>query len=153
MLQDWTYRFDGRSGIRNSNPSSIVDLTQRLSLAGTTSGGGSVPTVVDNAFSLGLIPKKQVGISFEPTTTTSSTNGELTFGGTDTSKFTGPLTTVSVPPTYLNTYHCSFVIIDRLPRHPRLTSSWGSIKPSAMELPSFYRRRPALSILVPLCSC
>ena len=53
-----------------------------------------IPTVTDNAFSQGLIPNKQLGVSFEPTTSLSITNGELIFGGIDTSKFTGELTTV-----------------------------------------------------------
>ena len=62
----------------------------------TTSAGGLVPTVTDNAFSLGLIRNKQVGISFAPATSTSDANGQLTFGGIDQSKFIGPLHTVSV---------------------------------------------------------
>ena len=57
----------------------------------TTSNGGTVPTVLDNAFSLGLLNAKEIGISLEPTTTESITNGELTFGGTDSSKFTGAI--------------------------------------------------------------
>lgn len=57
--------------------------------AGTTSGGGLIPTVTDNAFSLGLIDAHQVGISFEPSSELSATNGELTFGGVDPSKLTG----------------------------------------------------------------
>ena len=50
-----------------------------------------ITTVTDNAFTEGLIPAHEIGISFEPTTTLDNTNGELTFGGIDTSKFTGPL--------------------------------------------------------------
>jgi hypothetical protein len=61
---------------------------------GTTSDGGLVPTVTDNAFTNGLISARQVGVSFEPTTSLSVTNGELSFGGADTSKFTGSLHTV-----------------------------------------------------------
>jgi hypothetical protein len=56
-----------------------------------------VPTVTDSAFSLGLLDTKEVGISFEPTTVDSITNGELTFGGLDPSKFTGSITWVYVP--------------------------------------------------------
>ena len=62
----------------------------------TTSGGGTIPTVTDNAFSDGLIPEHLVSVSFEPTTSDSITNGELTFGGTDPSKFTGDITFVYV---------------------------------------------------------
>ena len=55
-----------------------------------------VPTVTDNAFTEGLIPAHMFGISLEPTTTLNNTNGELTLGGMDTSKFTGPLNFVYV---------------------------------------------------------
>ena len=48
--------------------------------------------VVDNAFNQGLIPADLVSISFEPATDVTSLNGELTFGGTDTSKFIAPIT-------------------------------------------------------------
>ncbi|EKM61603.1 uncharacterized protein PHACADRAFT_84864, partial [Phanerochaete carnosa HHB-10118-sp] len=56
--------------------------------------------VTDNLFSQGTIPQDLVAVSFEPTTSDSITNGELTFGGTDSSRFTGsisfaPLTTTS----------------------------------------------------------
>ncbi|KIN93244.1 hypothetical protein M404DRAFT_1009105 [Pisolithus tinctorius Marx 270] len=64
-----------------------------------------IPTVIQNLFSQGTIPEEVVGISFEPTTSTSSINGELTFGGTDSSKYTGtlnytPLTTTSPASNY-----------------------------------------------------
>lgn len=55
-----------------------------------------IPTVTDNAFTQGLIDAQEVGISFEPTTSLSDTNGEITFGGTDPSKFTGDITFVYV---------------------------------------------------------
>ncbi|KAI6015052.1 aspartic peptidase domain-containing protein [Pisolithus orientalis] len=64
-----------------------------------------IPTVTQNLFAQGTIPEEVVGISFEPTTTSSSVNGELTFGGTDSSKYTGtlnytPLTTTSPASNY-----------------------------------------------------
>ncbi|KAI0356743.1 acid protease [Trametes cingulata] len=83
--------FDGVDGILGLGPD---DLTE-----GTTSGGEVIPTVVDNAFSQGLIDAKVVGISFEPTTELSVTNGELTFGGTDSSKYTGEIAYVPVTST------------------------------------------------------
>ena len=58
---------------------------------GTTSIGGTVPTIMDNAFAEGIIPDKMLGISFDPTTSLSVTNGELTLGGVDSSKFTGQI--------------------------------------------------------------
>jgi hypothetical protein len=39
-----------------------------------------IPTVTDNAFAQGLITSDEIGISFEPTTTSSVVNGELTWG-------------------------------------------------------------------------
>ncbi|KAI8989237.1 acid protease [Trametes punicea] len=83
--------FDGVDGILGVGP---VDLT-----AGTTSGGGLVPTVLDTALSEGKIDTEVIGISFEPTTQTSVTNGELTFGGTDSSKFTGDIAYVPITST------------------------------------------------------
>ena len=80
--------FSGQDGILGIGP---VDLT-----SGTVSNTSTVPTVTDNAFSLGLIPNKQVGIAFAPATSLSDPNGELTFGGIDESKIDGPLLTVSV---------------------------------------------------------
>jgi hypothetical protein len=64
-----------------------VDLTED-----TVSGVTTVPTVTDNLFSQGLISTHEVAVSFEPTTSDSVTNGELTWGGTDSSKFTGAIT-------------------------------------------------------------
>ncbi|PSR75643.1 hypothetical protein PHLCEN_2v8934 [Hermanssonia centrifuga] len=83
--------FEGVDGILGIGP---TDLTED-----TTSGGGTVPTVTDNAFTLGLIGTKEVGISLEPTTSLSVTNGELVFGGIDTSKFTGNLLSVPITST------------------------------------------------------
>ena len=65
--------------------------------ADTTSAGGLVPTVTDNAFSLGLLDTKEVGISFAPTSSLSDANGELTFGGIDSSKYIGDITFVYAP--------------------------------------------------------
>ncbi|KAG2141894.1 aspartic proteinase [Suillus clintonianus] len=59
---------------------------------------GGVPTVTDNLHSQGTISQDVVGISFKPITSLTGTSGELTFGGTDATKYTGsiaytPLTT------------------------------------------------------------
>ncbi|EJF65511.1 family A1 protease [Dichomitus squalens] len=78
------YGFSGVDGILGLGP---TDLTN-----GTTSGGGTVPTVLDNAVTLGVVKEKTLGISFEPSTGDgTASNGELTFGGTDSTKFTGKL--------------------------------------------------------------
>ena len=60
-----------------------------------------IPTVIDNAASQGLIADRLIGISFEPTESIESTNGELTFGDVDTSKFSGELNFVFVTSTML----------------------------------------------------
>ncbi|KAH9848582.1 aspartic proteinase precursor [Lenzites betulinus] len=90
-VSEFAIGFDGVDGILGLGP---VDLTEE-----TTSSGGEIPTVIDNAFSQGIISSALVGISFEPTTEISVTNGELTFGGTDSSKFTGDIAYVPVTST------------------------------------------------------
>lgn len=52
----------------------------------------TIPTVTDNLYSQGTISETVVGVFFAPTTSESDTNGELTFGGVDTTKYTGTLT-------------------------------------------------------------
>ncbi|PCH39205.1 hypothetical protein WOLCODRAFT_167851 [Wolfiporia cocos MD-104 SS10] len=54
---------------------------------------------MDNLYSQDSISEDLVAISFEPTTTESSTNGELTFGGTDSSKYTGSINYVQITTT------------------------------------------------------
>ena len=71
--------FQGVDGILGIGP---VDLTQ-----GTVSGTSSVPTVTDNLFAQGTISNDSIGIFYQPTTQSGEQNGELTFGGIDTSKY------------------------------------------------------------------
>jgi hypothetical protein len=69
-----------QSPIRSIGP---VDLTQ-----GTIGGGTPVPTITDNLFKQGTITTESIGIFYQPSTSTGSiANGELTFGGIDSSKF------------------------------------------------------------------
>ncbi|KAJ3517875.1 hypothetical protein NLJ89_g224 [Agrocybe chaxingu] len=85
--------FSGVDGILGIGP---VDLTRgTLSPATTT----LVPTVTDNLFSQGTISANEIGISFEPTMASEALNGELTWGGTDSSKFTGSITWVPITST------------------------------------------------------
>ena len=77
---------------------------------GTTSGGEQIPTVTENAFSQGLIPQNLIGISFEPTTSPNQVNGELTFGGIDSSKFTGTLDFVCVSSRRRLTWRNMFLV-------------------------------------------
>jgi len=72
-----------------------VDLTQNT-VANTT----SVPTVTDNLFAQGTISTESIGISYEPTSSSSSSvNGELTFGGIDSSKISGDVSFVPITST------------------------------------------------------
>ena len=80
--------FDGILGI------GPTDLT-----AGTTSGGGTIPTVTDNLVSQGTISSALVGASFVPTISLNDQNGELDFGAEDSSKFTGQITFVPITHT------------------------------------------------------
>jgi cathepsin E len=50
-----------------------------------------IPTVTDNLYGQGKIEQNLVAVSFEPTTSPPVINGELTFGGTDSAKYTGDL--------------------------------------------------------------
>lgn len=78
--------FDGTDGILGIGP---VDLTQGTLSPATNS---LIPTVTDNLFNNGQINANEIGISFEPTNTVEILNGELTWGGTDSSKLTGSIT-------------------------------------------------------------
>ncbi|KAH9046277.1 aspartic peptidase A1 [Lactarius hengduanensis] len=86
--------FDGFDGILGIGP---VDLTLGTLYPDINT---SIPTVTDNLFSHGTITSNLVAVSFEPTTTTSVKNGELTFGGTDSTKFTGTLTFIPGTTTF-----------------------------------------------------
>ncbi|KLO14788.1 acid protease [Schizopora paradoxa] len=83
--------FDDVDGIIGIGP---VDLTE-----GTVSNTSSVPTVTDNLFSQGTIPSNSLGISYEPSSTSGVENGELTFGGTDNTKFENQITFTPISKT------------------------------------------------------
>jgi cathepsin E len=48
----------------------------------------TIPTVTDNLFTQGKIEQNLISISFEPTSSSPVTNGQLTFGGIDSTKYT-----------------------------------------------------------------
>ncbi|KAG1757238.1 aspartic peptidase domain-containing protein [Suillus lakei] len=77
--------FTGVDGIIGIGP---LDLTEGTL---TNEPATTIPTVTDNLYTQGTISEVVVGISFEPTTTEAVTNGELTFGGTDATKYTGAI--------------------------------------------------------------
>jgi len=86
--------FDGVDGILGLGP---TDLTLGTLSPDTTE---LIPTVTDNLFAQASITDNLVAISFQPTTSLSVQNGEVTFGGTDSTQFTGsinftPLTTTA----------------------------------------------------------
>ncbi|KAI0703856.1 family A1 protease [Cerioporus squamosus] len=85
--------FDDVDGIIGIGPADLTSGTLIPNVDAT------VPTVTDNAFSQGLIDAHEIAISFEPTTSVGNQNGELTFGGVDPSKFTGPLNFVPITST------------------------------------------------------
>ncbi|CAL1694484.1 unnamed protein product [Somion occarium] len=105
--------FNGVDGILGIGP---VDLTTGTLSPDTSS---TVPTVTDNLFSQGVITQNLVAVSFEPTTSLSSTNGELTFGGTDSSKFTG---SISFAPITRTSPASEFWGIDQTIRYGASTS-------------------------------
>ncbi|PNP85047.1 hypothetical protein FNYG_01572 [Fusarium nygamai] len=78
--------FSGVDGIIGFGP---VDLTEN-----TVSNTDTVPTFMDNLYSQGSIPSEVLGVSFKPESGSDDddNNGELTLGGIDSSKYTGPLT-------------------------------------------------------------
>lgn len=91
--------FTGVDGIIGIGP---LDLTEgTLTNEPTT----TIPTVTDNLYSEGIISEIVVGISFEPTTSQTDTNGELTFGGTDATKYTGAITYTPLTTTYPASYY------------------------------------------------
>ncbi|KAG1780199.1 aspartic peptidase domain-containing protein [Suillus placidus] len=55
--------------------------------------------------SQGTISHMVVGVAFEPTTSHTVTNGELTFGGIDATKYTGPIAYTPLTTTYPASYY------------------------------------------------
>ncbi|KAF8504170.1 aspartic peptidase domain-containing protein, partial [Gautieria morchelliformis] len=83
--------FNGLDGILGLGPD---DLTE-----GTTSNGGTVPTVTDNLAKQGKAASALVGVSIPLTTNGGGNAGSLDFGTPDTTKFNGNLKFVPVTHT------------------------------------------------------
>ncbi|KAF8267326.1 acid protease [Lactarius quietus] len=84
--------FAGVDGILGIGP---VDLTD-----GTIGGSTPVPTITDSLFKQGAISTESIGIFYQPSTSASAvSNGELTFGGIDSSKITGDVKYVPITST------------------------------------------------------
>ncbi|KAI0649711.1 aspartic peptidase domain-containing protein [Trametes meyenii] len=77
--------FDGVDGILGVGPQGLTRGS--LSLCPET----TIPTVTDNGWNAGYLDKYEIGISFQPTRSVVKQNGELTFGGTDPTKYMGDL--------------------------------------------------------------
>jgi Eukaryotic aspartyl protease len=76
-----------------------------MNIIGTVSNTTTVPTVTDNLYAQGTISTESIGISYAPTTSTGEINGELTFGGTDSTKYTGSITYVPITATSPASYY------------------------------------------------
>ncbi|KAG1769878.1 acid protease [Suillus placidus] len=98
--------FEGVDGIVGVGP---VILTE-----GTLSPSTNelIPTVMNNALSQGLITEEVLGVSFAPATSYNDTNGALTYGGIDSSLYTGEITYTPVTPTYPAGYYWGINITD-----------------------------------------
>ncbi|KAH9896007.1 aspartic proteinase from Irpex Lacteus [Cubamyces lactineus] len=94
-----TFDFQGFDGVLGLGPN---DLT----LGTLSPDSTSTPlTVVDNLFFQAAIASHMFSISFEPPVVGPTLNGELSFGGTDSTKFVGainfaPITTISPASQY-----------------------------------------------------
>lgn len=102
-------------------------------------------SVTDNLFAQGVITDNLVSVSFEPTQSLSITNGELTFGGTDSSKFIGSISFAwvifMVGPLFVSLI--SQTVLS--PRHRHPTCSGASTNQSDMvHQRIFWVQRPGL---------
>ncbi|KAG0052558.1 hypothetical protein BGZ83_002436 [Gryganskiella cystojenkinii] len=84
--------FDGISGLVGFGPDDLSPITNT---------GENIPTPVDNLYKNGQISTNSVGVYFKAITdgSTQETNGEVTFGGVDSSKYSGSITYVPVTKT------------------------------------------------------
>ncbi|KAG0708461.1 acid protease [Suillus ampliporus] len=71
-----------------------ADLTQ-----GTVSNTSEVPTVTDNLYAQGTISSDLLGVFYAPSSAANAANGEITFGVTDSAKFTGAVNSVALTTT------------------------------------------------------
>ncbi|TBU22553.1 acid protease [Dichomitus squalens] len=87
--------FEGVDGVLGLGPRDLNVGT--LSPDPSSSG---VPTLLDQAFREGIIPEEILGVFFAPTTSADNDpNAELTFGGIDSNKTTGPVSFVPITTT------------------------------------------------------
>lgn len=77
-----------------SSASHYITYQCHFSSRSSYRGVASVPTFMDNLLSQGVISTEVLGVSFRPESgsDTDDANGELTLGGTDSTKYTGSIT-------------------------------------------------------------
>lgn len=84
--------FQGVDGILGIGP-------KELTLGTLSNFSETIPTITDNLFSQDSIISNLVAVSYEPISEAPVTNGELTFGATDSSKFIGDITKIPLTTT------------------------------------------------------
>ncbi|KAJ8593240.1 aspartic proteinase [Rhizopogon salebrosus TDB-379] len=92
-VANFSIGFAGYDGIIGIGP---VDLTEHTL---TDEPSMTIPTVTQNLHTQGIISENVVGVSFEPTNQLNVINGELTFGGADSTKYTGTIEYTSITTT------------------------------------------------------
>ncbi|KAG9323032.1 hypothetical protein KVV02_001687, partial [Mortierella alpina] len=87
--------FDNVDGILGLGPAELTKGTL------SPDNGDTIPTVVNTMFTQNSIGAQVFGISFEPITSSNGTqmNGEISFGGVDSSKYTGEITYTPITST------------------------------------------------------
>ncbi|KIY43928.1 aspartic peptidase A1 [Fistulina hepatica ATCC 64428] len=84
--------FSGYDGILGIGP---TDLTEGTSGSATS----TIPTVTDNLYEDGTISDEVIGIYFQPATSDEEETGVLTWGGTNSSLYTGSITYTDITST------------------------------------------------------
>lgn len=93
--------FSGVDGILGVGPADLTVGTVTMP-DGTTP---SIPTVPDTLRAQKKISSDILAVSYAPTTKTSSSNGELSFGGVDSAKYTGKITYTPLTKTSPASYY------------------------------------------------
>ncbi|KAJ6611442.1 acid protease [Mycena sp. CBHHK59/15] len=91
-VADQANQMDGLDGILGIGP---VDLTLNTMTPDSSNKDG-ILTVTDNLLKQKLISSECIGVSYVPTTSADAANGSLSFGGPDSSKYTGKLNYVPI---------------------------------------------------------
>ncbi|KAJ6584074.1 acid protease [Mycena vulgaris] len=94
-VADQADHMDGMDGILGIGPVSLTKGT----MAPDAANPGGIATVTDNLLKQKLISQECIGIYYEPTTSANAPNGCLSFGGPDSSKYTGDLNYVPITKT------------------------------------------------------